>query len=51
MIHHDISVIERSYQGHWDESMLADYYETFIRDTQALTYRRQPKKKYSQEIN
>ena len=51
MFHQDIAAKERSYHGRWDESMLADYYWTVIRDSQTSTYERQSKKKCSQEIN
>ncbi|KDR08284.1 hypothetical protein L798_01972, partial [Zootermopsis nevadensis] len=30
--HEDISTLERSYQGKWSESMIADYWWSVVRD-------------------
>ena len=49
--HQDIAAMERRYHFRWDESMLADYCWTLIRDTRASTYKRQTRRKCSQEIN
>ena len=51
MFHQDIAATECSNQGRWDESMLTDFYRMVIRDSYALTYKRQSKKKCSQGIN
>ncbi|GFU88257.1 uncharacterized protein TNCV_846501 [Trichonephila clavipes] len=47
MFHQDIATMERRYQGPWDESMLADYCWTPIRDTRDSTYKKQSKRKCS----
>ncbi|GFY13667.1 uncharacterized protein TNCV_4960371 [Trichonephila clavipes] len=43
----DIVAMECRYQDRWDESMLAEYCWTVIRDTLASTYKRQYKRKCS----
>ncbi|UYV81585.1 hypothetical protein LAZ67_20001601 [Cordylochernes scorpioides] len=44
--HHDISCMEKRYQGKWSHAMLADYCWTLKRDLLQAKYRR----KYTQEL-
>jgi len=41
--HHDISSMEKRYQGKWNCAMLADYCWTLARDAPAVEYKRQAK--------
>ncbi|GFS35278.1 hypothetical protein TNIN_269081 [Trichonephila inaurata madagascariensis] len=50
-LNQDTTAMGRRYQGRWDDSMLAHYCWTVIRNTQASTYKRQSKGKCSLEIN
>ena len=38
--HQDIQVVEKRYQGFWNESMLADYYWMLYRDEPEKVYKR-----------
>ena len=45
--HQEIAAMEKRYQGKWNPSMLADYCWNVVRDDPAAEYKRQAKKRRS----